>query len=168
MERNNLIKAGLIAFFAMASSVSFAACDPKAPGACTDMLLDTTTTWDGTPMHYVRTTKPVLTVRTIQFSPTTYNAWHFHEAPVYVYVMSGDFEVISFDDRGKEKRAMFHAGDAFNEVVDTTHRGGNPSASNWTKILIMTPSEVNCPFMTPADSKYYQCRNGIHNLRVRY
>jgi len=102
----------------------------------------------------MKTHRPELTIRTIQFSPNTYNNWHIHEAPVYIYVMSGDFEVIMIDKHGHQIRKTFHAGEAFNEVVDTTHRGGNPSASNWTKLLVMNPSEVNCPFMTPIDSPY--------------
>lgn len=152
MKRGSWFKALPFGILAMASSLTFAACDPYAPGACSEILLDTTTTWDGARMKYLQTRRPELTVRTIQFSPNTYNAWHIHEAPVYIYVMEGDFEVILINRYGQEVRRTFHAGEAFNEVVDTTHRGGNPSTSNWTKLLVMNPTEVDCPFMTPDGS----------------
>jgi quercetin dioxygenase-like cupin family protein len=155
MKSGNLVKALSFALLASTSSLALAApCDPNAPGACTEMLLDTKTTWDGAKMHYMQTRHPELTVRTIQTSPGTYNDWHIHEAPVYIYVMSGDFEVIMIDKNGQEVRKTYHAGEAFNEVVDTVHKGGNPSSSTWTKLLVMNPSERNCPFMTPEGSPY--------------
>jgi quercetin dioxygenase-like cupin family protein len=157
MKSGSLLTALPFVVLVSASSLAQAqACDPHAPGSCTDMLLTTKTTWDGKKMEYMHTHRPELTVRTIQTSPGTYNDWHIHEAPIYIYVMSGDFEVIMIDKHGKEIRKTFHAGEAFNEVVDTIHRGGNPSTTNWTKLLVMNPTEVNCPFMTPEGSPY-QC-----------
>jgi quercetin dioxygenase-like cupin family protein len=163
MKRGSWSKVLLSGMLAIVPLVSFAACDPYADGACTEMLLDTTTTWDGAPMKYLKTKNPELTIRTIQFSPTTYNNWHAHEAPIYIYVMSGDFEVIMVDKHGTEQRRTFHAGEAFNEVVNTTHRGGNPSYSEWTKLLVMSPSEIGCPFMTPNGSRRLCKGNGNHN-----
>jgi len=128
---------------AVLSTGAAAFCAPDAPGACTDMLLQSTVTWDGAPMKYLRTRHPELTIRTIQFSPGTYNAPHIHEAPVYIYVMTGAFEVILADGRSQ----TWYAGEAFNEVMNTVHRGGNPGTT-FTKLVIMSPSMEDCPFMT--------------------
>jgi quercetin dioxygenase-like cupin family protein len=107
------------------------------------MLLQSSVTWDGAPIKYLRTRTPELTIRTIQFAPGVHNAWHIHEAPVYIYVMSGAFEVFLADGRYDR----WEAGEAFNEVMNTAHYGGNPGTVP-TKLVIMSPSEVNCPFMT--------------------
>jgi quercetin dioxygenase-like cupin family protein len=131
--------------FALASGSVLADCAPDAPGACTEMLLQSTVTWEGAPIKYLRTKTPELTIRTIQFAPGVHNAMHIHEAPVYIYVMSGSFEVNLLDGRYER----WEAGQAFNEVMNTVHNGGNPSATEWTKLVIVSPSIVGCPFMTP-------------------
>lgn len=145
MKTKQLLMGCTIAVAAVASTTVRAECAPDALGACTEMLLQSNVTWDGEPMRYLRTKTPELTIRTIQFSPQTYNQWHIHEAPVYIYVMSGSFEVILGDGRHE----TWFAGQAFNEVMNTVHKGGNPSSTEWTKLVIMSPSIKDCPFMTP-------------------
>ena len=144
MKSKQLLMGSALVFAAAVSTGTFADCAPDAPGACTEMLLQSNVTWDGMPIRYLRTKNPELTIRTIQFAPGTYNKWHIHEAPVYIYVMSGSFDVILADGR----KETWFAGQAFNEVMNTVHYGGNPSATEWTKLVIMSPSIKDCPFMT--------------------
>jgi quercetin dioxygenase-like cupin family protein len=133
-----------VAFCTFAATGFAAPCAPDAPGACTEMLLESSVTWDGAPIKYLRTRTPELTIRSIQFAPGVYNDWHIHEAPVYIYVMQGSFEVVHVDGR----RETWNEGEAFNEVMNTPHYGGNPGSVH-TKLVIMSPSIADCPFMTP-------------------
>jgi quercetin dioxygenase-like cupin family protein len=164
MKRQPCFKMWLLGMLALTPSIGFGApCDEYAPGACTEMLLQSSVTWDGAPMKYLKTRQPELTVRTIQFSPRTFNQPHIHEAPVYIYVISGDFQVDLLDNQNRviESR-VWHAGEAFNEVMNTNHLGGNPSPNTWTKLVIMGPSKVGCPFMT-AQGVEPVCDDDDHN-----
>lgn len=149
MERRTLL--GLLAAMPVVAKAA-EVCDPHALGACPNILLDTNTTWDGAPMAYLKTKHPRLNIRTIQFSPGIFNGWHIHETPVYIYVMEGDFQVDMIDKQGNQITKVFHAGEAFSEVVDTVHRGGNPSTDTWTKLVVVNTTQDDCPFMTPVGS----------------
>jgi quercetin dioxygenase-like cupin family protein len=154
MKYKHFVIGSLSGAFALASAGVLANCAPNDPGACTDMLLQSSVTWDGAPIKYLRTKNPELTVRTIQFAPGVHNKMHIHEAPVYIYVMTGSFEVFLADGRYQR----WEAGEAFNEVMNTAHNGGNPGTV-WTKLVIMSPSIKGCPFMTPTPlANGPQCR----------
>jgi len=143
MKYPHAVIGAITATLTLASACAFADCAPNAPGACTDILLRSNVTWDGAPMKYLQTKHPELTMRTIQFAAGVHNNWHVHEAPVYIYVMTGSFEVFLADGRYER----WEAGQGFNEVMDTVHYGGNPGTVP-TKLLIMSPGIAGCPFMT--------------------
>jgi len=87
----------------------------------THVLLNTSTTWTGEPIKYMKTKTPEVRVQTVEFAPGAATAWHYHPVPSYLYVMEGIFQVETGDGRLQQ----FTAGQAFVEVVNTLHRGTN-------------------------------------------
>jgi quercetin dioxygenase-like cupin family protein len=143
-----------------------AECDPGTT-FCTHVILKDTTTWDGAPVQFLRTKYPEVEMQSKVFTPGTYNNWHIHRAPLYIYVERGDFEVILLN--GKKK--TFKEGEAFLEVVNTIHRGGNPSSTNDTKLVIAVAGKVGLPFMDawpwtqrPANPNDDECHGHHHDV----
>lgn len=87
----------------------------------TQVLLNTSTTWTGEPIEYMKTKTPEVRVQTVEFAPGAGTVWHYHPVPSYLYVLEGTFQVETGDGRLQQ----FTAGQAFVEVVNTLHRGTN-------------------------------------------
>ena len=85
------------------------------------VILQASTTADGTPIAYPLTDKPEITAAIVEIPPGGETAMHKHPVPTFVYVMEG---VVDVPTEGGETR-HYKAGDAFLEVVNKIHKGVN-------------------------------------------
>ena len=139
MKYKNVLLAGALSLL----SVIPAAATAETPPPVTDILVDTNTTWTGDFVEYLKTKNPKVRIQTTEFAPGASTGWHLHETPLYVYVLSGTFEVDTFDGRMQQ----WSAGQAFVEIVNIAHEGWNPGTEP-AKLLIVFTGEEGTPFMT--------------------
>lgn len=76
--------------------------------------------WDGTVYKSYPEGRPQLTILEITIPPHTALPWHQHPVPNAAYVVSGELTV---EDRLTGKSLKVHAGQAFAESVNSSHRG---------------------------------------------
>jgi quercetin dioxygenase-like cupin family protein len=84
-----------------------------------ETLLQSTTSWDGTPYASYPAGKPKVTVLKITIAPNTVMKWHSHPVPNVGYILSG---VLTIEKKDGTKQ-KFVAGQAVPETVDSVHRG---------------------------------------------
>jgi quercetin dioxygenase-like cupin family protein len=82
-------------------------------------LIQSTSSWDGTPYKAYPAGQPQITVLKITIPPRTTLKWHSHPMPNAGYILSGELTIEKKD--GSEKH--FVAGQAVSETVDSIHRG---------------------------------------------
>jgi quercetin dioxygenase-like cupin family protein len=99
---------------------SGAALAADAPTATNEVLLKSTSSWDGTPYIRYPDGAPELTTLRITIPPRTELPWHTHPMPNVAYVLSGELTV---ERREGGKSKVIKAGDVLPEMVDITHRG---------------------------------------------
>jgi quercetin dioxygenase-like cupin family protein len=95
-------------------------------GLKSEMLLRTSSSWDGEPYKSYPSGQPELSILRITLAPHTELEWHSHPIPSAAYIVAGELTV----ERKKDgKKRHFTAGEAVPETVDTFHRGvaGNES-----------------------------------------
>jgi quercetin dioxygenase-like cupin family protein len=79
-------------------------------------VLKTTNSWDGKPIVYPEGSGEVTALK-IEIQPGAETGWHQHPVPSFVVVLEGMLQVTLRD--GSSRR--FGAGEAFAEVVNTSH-----------------------------------------------
>ena len=84
-----------------------------------ETVLQTTSSWDGTPYKAYPAGQPRISVLKITIPPRTKMKWHSHPFPNAGYVLSGDLTVEKRDGTTKH----FVAGEAIAETVNSVHRG---------------------------------------------
>jgi quercetin dioxygenase-like cupin family protein len=84
-----------------------------------ETLIQSTSSWDGTPYKAYPAGQPQITVLKITIPPRTTLKWHSHPMPNAGYILSGELTIEKKD--GSEKH--FVAGQAVSETVDSIHRG---------------------------------------------
>ncbi|WP_216843048.1 cupin domain-containing protein [Granulicella sp. S190] len=84
-----------------------------------ETVLQTTSSWDGTPYKAYPAGQPKLSVLKITIPPRTKMKWHEHPFPNAAYILSGDLTVEKRDGTSKH----FATGEAVAEMVDSAHRG---------------------------------------------
>lgn len=91
-----------------------------APTATNEVLLKSTSSWDGT--RYIRYPdgEPELTTLRITIPPRTILPWHTHPMPNMAYVLSGELTV---EQRDGGQSKTIKAGDVLPEMVNIEHRG---------------------------------------------
>lgn len=82
-------------------------------------LLAATTTWNGKPVAYPQAGQPKVTAMKVEIPGGEATAWHQHPVGNYAYVLSGKLRLELRDGTTH----VFEAGQAFAEVVNTSHRG---------------------------------------------
>ncbi len=82
--------------------------------------LSTSTTWDGTPIHYPSGTAKV-SGAIVTLPPGTETGWHTHPVPCLALVLEGELLVELKDGQSKKLKA----GDTLAEVINTPHNGKN-------------------------------------------
>ena len=99
---------------------SGAALAADAPTATNEVLLKSTSSWDGTPYIRYPDGTPELTTLKITIPPRTELPWHTHPMPNVAYVLSGELTV---EQREGGQSKTIQAGDVLPEMVDINHRG---------------------------------------------
>jgi quercetin dioxygenase-like cupin family protein len=84
-----------------------------------ETLIQSTSSWDGTPYKAYPAGQPEITVLKITVPPHTTMEWHSHPMPNAGYILSGELTIEKKDG----KKRHFVAGQAVPEMVDSIHRG---------------------------------------------
>src|SRR5687767_488634 len=106
-------------FAAAFASLPAHAADTPPPVAAAQVL-KTTQSWDGEPITYPAGRGEV-TALSIEIQPGAETGWHHHPVPSFAVVLQGTLQVTLRDGRTRQ----FGPGEAFAEVVNTTHNGRN-------------------------------------------
>lgn len=109
--------ASMLVLTAAISSVATAADKPEIKA---QVAMKEVASWDGTTYKSYPQGQPQLTVLEITIPPHTALPWHQHPVPNAAYVVSGELTV---EDRLSGKSRKVHAGQAFAESVNSSHRG---------------------------------------------
>lgn len=99
--------------------VCFAAGKNSSSPIQVETLVQSASSWDGTPYKAYPSGQPQITVLKITIAPHTTMKWHSHPMPNAGYILSGELTIEKKD--GIEKH--FVAGQAVSETVDSIHRG---------------------------------------------
>jgi quercetin dioxygenase-like cupin family protein len=101
------------------SPLCFAAADHVSSPIQVETLIQSTSSWDGTPYKAYPAGQPQVTVLKITIAPYTTMKWHSHPMPNAGYILSGELTIEKKDGTKKH----FSAGQAVSETVDSIHRG---------------------------------------------
>ena len=89
--------------------------------ATTEILLQTSTSWDGNTLPEYGTGQPEITVSRIVIPSGFELPVHRHPVPLAGYMVSGELTVSKSDSVFQ----VFRAGEVINEVINTWHYGKN-------------------------------------------
>ncbi len=103
-------------------------------GVESKIILVSTVTAAGQPVAYPLTRKPEVTAMKVVLRPGQETGWHYHAAPGYAYLISGELTV---DYEGAPSR-VFKAGEAYCEAVDTPHNGKNSGKEDTVLAVFFT------------------------------
>jgi quercetin dioxygenase-like cupin family protein len=117
-----------------------------AAGVKVDVLMQSTTSWDGVPYAAYPTGQTELTMLKITIAPHTILPWHTHPMPNAAYVLSGELTVEKAE--GGLKRQLV-AGDVLPETVNSTHRGY--TGEQPVVLLVFYAGAQRVPLSRPAD-----------------
>jgi quercetin dioxygenase-like cupin family protein len=132
-------KISLCLFFLFCLS-SIAGADQYSGGVQARVVLKTKNMSNGQPIAYLKTDNPEVSVMTVELPPGAETGWHTHPVPVYAYVLSGSLTI----EMEGMKTAIFQAGDAIVEVVNTRHSGKN-TGDVPVKLVVFYTGEENLP-----------------------
>jgi quercetin dioxygenase-like cupin family protein len=121
--------ASTLLFTTLVSLPCFAA--PVTPPVAAAQVLKAVNSWDGKPIVYPSGPGEV-TVLNIEIQPGAETGWHQHPVPSFAMVLEGTLQVTLRD--GSSRR--FGPGEAFAEVVNTSHNGRNVGAAP-VKLLVV-------------------------------
>jgi quercetin dioxygenase-like cupin family protein len=97
----------------------FAAAEKSSSPIQVETLVQSTSSWDGTPYEAYPAGQPQITVLKMTIAPHTTLKWHSHPMPNVGYILSGELTIEKKDGTNKH----FVAGQAVAETVDSIHRG---------------------------------------------
>jgi quercetin dioxygenase-like cupin family protein len=109
----------MIAALLSSALVYSAAAEDASSRIKTEALLQSTTSWDGTPYKAYPAGQPKITVLKISIAANTVMKWHSHPFPNAGYVLSGELTLEKKDGTTQH----FVEGQAIAETVDSVHRG---------------------------------------------
>ncbi|MEE4455135.1 cupin domain-containing protein [Novosphingobium resinovorum] len=112
------------------------AATPTTSSAHGDILVQSTSSWNGKPYVAYPKAQPQLTVLKMTIPPHAALPWHTHPFPNAGYVASGQ---LTIQDKASGKSHTFHTGEAFTESVNDVHRG---LSGDRPTVLIITYSGV--------------------------
>lgn len=109
-------------------------------GIKNEILLQTTTSWDGTRYAPYPAGQPELTLMKIWIPANTELSWHIHPYPCLVYLLAGELQI---ELKENNKKLLLSEGDSMAEVVDRIHRGrtGNDPA----ELMVFYSGTVGIP-----------------------
>jgi quercetin dioxygenase-like cupin family protein len=117
-----------------------------AAGVNVELLMQSTTSWDGVPYAAYPAGQTELTMLKITIAPHTTLPWHTHPMPNAAYVLSGELTVEKAE--GGLKRQLV-AGDVLPETVNSTHRGY--TGDRPVVLLVFYAGAQRVPLSRPAD-----------------
>ena len=97
-------------------------------------VLVSSVTSNGTPLRYLQTAQPEVTVLVVRVPPGGSTGWHQHPVPVYAYMLNGTLNV---EIKGGQT-SVFKKGDAILEVMNTLHNGYNSGSETATLVVFYT------------------------------
>jgi len=103
-------------------------------------VLVSSVTSNGTPLKYLQTDHPEITVLVVRIPPGGSTGWHQHPVPVYAYMLEGTLNV---EIKGGQTY-IFKKGDAIVEVMNTLHNGYN-SGSETVSLVVFYTGAVGVP-----------------------
>jgi quercetin dioxygenase-like cupin family protein len=109
----------ILASLLLLSSTCFAAAADAPSPVKVETMIQSTTSWDGTPYKAYPAGQPQITVLKYTIAAHTTMKWHTHPLPNAGYLLSGELTIEKKDGTKKH----FVAGDALTETVDSVHRG---------------------------------------------
>jgi quercetin dioxygenase-like cupin family protein len=112
-------------------------------GVQSQVVLQTTSSWDGSMYQSYPHGAPQLTIVKISIPPRTVLKWHQHPSPNAGYVLSGELTLEKKDGTSRH----FKAGDAVAETVDVVHRG--ISGSEPTVLIVFYAGSPSLPLTEP-------------------
>jgi quercetin dioxygenase-like cupin family protein len=119
----------------------FAAADNASSPIHVETLIQSTSSWDGTPYKAYPAGQPQITVLKITIPPHTTMQWHSHPMPNAGYILSGELTIEKKD--GTEKH--FVAGQAVCETVNSIHRG--ITGSEPLVVIVFYPGTPGLPVL---------------------
>ena len=143
MNLKRTLAALALCFCALATASARAA---EASGVKVDVLMQSTTSWDGVPYAAYPAGQTELTMLKITIAPHTTLPWHTHPMPNAAYVLSGELTVEKAE--GGLKRQLV-AGDVLPETVNSTHRGY--TGEQPVVLLVFYAGAQRVPLSRPAD-----------------
>jgi len=127
-----------VAFLLLILSTSVWAQDYK--NVEVNKVLVSSVTSNGTPLKYLQTAQPEVTVLVVRVPPGGSTGWHQHPVPVYAYMLEGTLNV---EIKGGQT-SIFKKGDAILEVMNTPHNGYN-SGSETASLVVFYTGAVGVP-----------------------
>ncbi|HEY1948240.1 MAG TPA: cupin domain-containing protein [Bryobacteraceae bacterium] len=104
-----------------------------------ETLIQSTSSWDGTPYKAYPAGQPQITVLKFSIAPNTTMKWHTHPLPNAGYILSGELTI----ERKDGVKRHFKAGDALTETVDSVHRG--ITGPNPVVLIVFYPGTPGLP-----------------------
>lgn len=111
-----LIRGLSVSFFLLLASVKAIA----DPSASTEVLLQSSHSWDGQPYQSYPERAPELSIVKITIPPHTALPWHTHPMPNAAYILSGELTV---EKKEGGQTVKLSAGQVSAEMVGALHRG---------------------------------------------
>jgi quercetin dioxygenase-like cupin family protein len=105
----------------------------------TETLVQSTSSWDGTPYISYPAGQPQITVLKITIAPHTTMKWHSHPFPNAGYILSGELTIEKKDGT----KQHFVAGQAVTETVKSVHRG--ITGAEPTVLIVFYPGTPGLP-----------------------
>jgi len=117
-------------FFLLSAGFHVALAQSEQPVVNSKVILQTTTSWNGTPISYPDGEAEV-TALLIEIEPGATTGWHYHPVPSFAYILDGTIEITLEDGDIK----TFQKGEAVSEVTNTIHSGKN-IGENTLKLIV--------------------------------
>ena len=110
------------------------------PAIESTILLQSSSSWDGTPYVAYPQGQPELTVRKVTMAPGSSFDWHSHPMPAAGYVVSGELIVQAQDS---DKTVTLTAGQVLPEMNNIVHRG--LSGNSPTELIVFYAGTPGMP-----------------------
>jgi quercetin dioxygenase-like cupin family protein len=105
----------------------------------TEILIQSTFSWDRTPYVSYPAGRPQITILKITIAPHTTMKWHSHPLPNAGYILSGELTI----ERKDGTKKHFVAGQAVTETVNSAHRG--ITGAERTVLIVFYPGIPGLP-----------------------
>lgn len=138
----------LLSLFTASVLITNLANAQPAPPIDSTILLQTSSSWDGTPYASYPEGTPELTVRKVVMAPGAQFDWHSHPMPAAGYVVRGELIV---EAREGGKSVTLTAGQVLPEMNNLVHRG--TSGSTTTELIVFYAGTPGMPLAVDHDMK---------------